>query len=95
MKTDAHPNPEKPTQEWVTGEEPMTGPQISYLQTKYRVYARIKRASYAKRAVLGHIIELGLFGTDTVSVPEGLPIVGRQFIAGSHPNNRPRPVGDA
>jgi hypothetical protein len=36
MKTDANPNPEKPTDQWVTGEEPMTGPQISYLQTLCR-----------------------------------------------------------
>ena len=36
MKTDANPNPEKPTEQWVTGEEPMTGPQISYLQTLCR-----------------------------------------------------------
>jgi Protein of unknown function (DUF3072) len=33
MKSDVRPNPEKPTEQWVTGEEPMTGPQISYLQT--------------------------------------------------------------
>jgi len=26
-------NPEKPTDEWVTGDEPMTGPQASYLET--------------------------------------------------------------
>jgi hypothetical protein len=26
-------NPEKPTEEWVTGDEPMTGPQESYLAT--------------------------------------------------------------
>ena len=26
-------NAEKPTEEWVTGDEPMTGPQHSYLQT--------------------------------------------------------------
>jgi hypothetical protein len=36
MKTDAKPNPEKPTEQWVTGEEPMTGPQMSYLQTLCR-----------------------------------------------------------
>lgn len=30
---DVHPNPEKPTDEWVTGDEPMTGPQASYLAT--------------------------------------------------------------
>ena len=26
-------NPEKPTEDWVTGDEPMTGPQASYLET--------------------------------------------------------------
>ena len=26
-------NPEKATEDWVTGDEPMTGPQESYLQT--------------------------------------------------------------
>jgi hypothetical protein len=29
-------NPEKDPEEWVTGEEPMTGPQRSYLQTLCR-----------------------------------------------------------
>jgi len=27
------PNPEKPVEEWTTGDEPMTGPQMSYLRT--------------------------------------------------------------
>lgn len=27
------PNPEKDPHEWVTGDEPATGPQLSYLQT--------------------------------------------------------------
>ncbi|HEV2776197.1 MAG TPA: DUF3072 domain-containing protein [Solirubrobacteraceae bacterium] len=27
------PNPEKDPADWVTGDEPMTGPQASYLQT--------------------------------------------------------------
>ncbi len=27
------PNPEKDPQDWVTGDEPMTGPQSSYLRT--------------------------------------------------------------
>jgi hypothetical protein len=26
-------NPEKPPEEWTTGAEPMTGPQMSYLKT--------------------------------------------------------------
>ena len=28
-----NPNPEKDPDDWVTGDEPMTGPQASYLQT--------------------------------------------------------------
>jgi hypothetical protein len=31
--TDVSQNPERPTEEWVTGDEPMTGPQKSYLHT--------------------------------------------------------------
>jgi hypothetical protein len=34
--TDPGPNPEKPVDEWVTGDEPMTGPQRSYLETLAR-----------------------------------------------------------
>ncbi len=30
------PNPEKDPEDWTTGEEPMTGPQASYLQTLCR-----------------------------------------------------------
>jgi hypothetical protein len=30
---DVTPRPERPTEEWVTGDEPMTGPQRSYLHT--------------------------------------------------------------
>lgn len=33
---DAEPPAEKPVEEWVTGDEPMTGPQRSYLQTLAR-----------------------------------------------------------
>jgi hypothetical protein len=28
-----NPNPEKDPEDWVTGDEPMTGPQASYLET--------------------------------------------------------------
>lgn len=28
-----HPNPEKDPSDWTTGDEPMTGPQASYLKT--------------------------------------------------------------
>lgn len=31
--TTVQPNPERDPAEWVTGDEPMTGPQASYLQT--------------------------------------------------------------
>ena len=34
--TPAMKNPEKDPEEWTTGEEPMTGPQRSYLQTLCR-----------------------------------------------------------
>jgi Protein of unknown function (DUF3072) len=34
--SDVTPQPERPTEEWVTGDEPMTGPQQSYLQTLAR-----------------------------------------------------------
>ena len=30
------PSAEKPTDQWVTGDEPLTGPQASYLQTLAR-----------------------------------------------------------
>lgn len=30
------PNPEKDPDDWVTGDEPMTGPQASYLETLCR-----------------------------------------------------------
>lgn len=32
----ATPNPDKPPEEWVTKDEPMTGPQRSYLETLAR-----------------------------------------------------------
>ena len=31
--SDVQPNPERDPDEWVTGDEPMTGPQQSYLRT--------------------------------------------------------------
>ena len=36
MTQTSEPDPSKPTGEWVTGDEPMTGPQHSYLQTLAR-----------------------------------------------------------
>lgn len=32
-RNDVNTNPERPTDQWVTGDEPMTGPQQSYLHT--------------------------------------------------------------
>jgi DUF3072 family protein len=32
-KREVKPNPEKDPSEWTTGDEPMTGPQASYLKT--------------------------------------------------------------
>ena len=34
--SNADATPEKPVEDWVTGDEPMTGPQRSYLQTLAR-----------------------------------------------------------
>ena len=34
--TDQNQNPEKDPDDWVTGDEPMTGPQASYLETLAR-----------------------------------------------------------
>lgn len=36
MRQAASENPEKDTSDWVTGDEPMTGPQASYLETLCR-----------------------------------------------------------
>jgi hypothetical protein len=36
VNNDAIQNPEKDPQEWVTGDEPMTGPQKSYIETLER-----------------------------------------------------------
>jgi hypothetical protein len=36
QSAEIQPNPEKDPDEWVTGDEPMTGPQLSYLQTLTR-----------------------------------------------------------
>jgi hypothetical protein len=33
---DVTQRPERPTREWVTGDEPMTGAQASYLETRSR-----------------------------------------------------------
>ena len=33
MTENVSTNPERPTDQWVTGDEPMTGPQQSYLHT--------------------------------------------------------------
>jgi hypothetical protein len=33
LKTGDAPNAQKDPEDWVTGDEPMTGPQASYLQT--------------------------------------------------------------
>jgi hypothetical protein len=42
------PQPERPTEEWVTGDEPMTGPQQSYLQTLAREAGEEPRADLTK-----------------------------------------------
>jgi len=39
-RPDAQDNPVKDPEDWVTGDEPMTGPQKSYLQTLAREAGR-------------------------------------------------------
>ena len=58
MNTDSIPNPEKPTEQWVTGEEPMTGPQISYLQTLCREAGEEFDATLTKAGASKKIEEL-------------------------------------
>jgi hypothetical protein len=58
MNTEATPNPEKPTEQWVTGEEPMTGPQISYLQTLCREAGEQFDSTLTKAAASKKIEEL-------------------------------------
>jgi hypothetical protein len=58
MNTEATPKPEKPTEQWVTGEEPMTGPQISYLQTLCREAGEQFDSTLTKAAASKKIEEL-------------------------------------
>jgi Protein of unknown function (DUF3072) len=51
-------NPSKPTEEWVTGDEPMTGPQHSYLQTLAREAGREVPESLTKAQASELIEEL-------------------------------------
>lgn len=48
----------KPTEEWVTGDEPMTGPQHSYLQTLAREAGRELPESLTKAQASELIDEL-------------------------------------
>jgi DUF3072 family protein len=52
-------NPEKDTSEWVTGDEPMTGPQRSYLQTLAQEAARDIPDAMTKAQASELIDELG------------------------------------
>ena len=51
-------NPEKDPEEWTTGEEPMTGPQRSYLQTLCREGGEEFNPSLTKAAASKKIEEL-------------------------------------
>jgi Protein of unknown function (DUF3072) len=66
MNAEATPNPEKPPEQWVTGEEPMTGPQISYLPTLCREAEVSIETRAAALRVLG-ILFFG-WGGDVVSL---------------------------
>jgi hypothetical protein len=55
---DVIPQPERPTDEWVTGDEPMTGPQQSYLQTLAREAGEEPRTDLTKAAASEEIERL-------------------------------------
>jgi hypothetical protein len=56
--TPATQNPEKDPEEWTTGEEPMTGPQRSYLQTLCREASEDFDETLTKAAASRKIEEL-------------------------------------
>jgi hypothetical protein len=58
MNIDDTPNPEKPTEQWVTGDEPMTGPQMSYLRTLSRETGKEFDGTLTKAAASKKIDEL-------------------------------------
>jgi hypothetical protein len=53
-----HGSPEKDTEDWVTGDEPMTGPQASYLETLSREAGVPFDGSLTKAAASERIDEL-------------------------------------
>jgi Protein of unknown function (DUF3072) len=55
---DVTPQPERPTDEWVTGDEPMTGPQQSYLQTLAREAGEEPKQDLTKAAASEEIERL-------------------------------------
>ena len=52
------PNPEKDPEDWVTGDEPMTGPQASYLKTLCQQAGEEFDAGLTKAQASGRIEEL-------------------------------------
>ena len=52
------PNPEKDPEDWTTGDEPMTGPQASYLQTLCQEAGEEFDPSLTKAAASTRIDEL-------------------------------------
>jgi hypothetical protein len=56
--TPAMQNPEKDPEEWTTGDEPMTGPQRSYLQTLCREAGEEFDSTLSKAAASKKIDEL-------------------------------------
>ena len=52
------PNPQKDPEEWVTGDEPMTGPQASYLETLAREAGADIPDQLTKAEASEHIEEL-------------------------------------
>jgi hypothetical protein len=55
---DTMPNPEKDPADWVTGDEPMTGPQASYLKTLCQEAGEVFDAAMTKAQASERIEEL-------------------------------------
>ena len=58
MTDDPRSNPEKDPEDWTTGDEPMTGPQASYLETLAREAGEEFDASLTKAEASKRIEEL-------------------------------------
>ncbi|GAA1650181.1 DUF3072 domain-containing protein [Kribbella alba] len=55
--SDVQPTPEKDPEDWVTGDEPMTGPQASYLSTLAQEAGLEPPSAELSKAEASHLID--------------------------------------